>query len=113
MASGTSVCHPEHICNELLPVASPSRQGPCLWHFLFKHLVFLEKSSFLLVCPETTKSFSPSESCHPGCSAQTESKGRELFPVWHKVKCAKIWYCDPWVNHRIASALALKLCCRP
>lgn len=44
--------------------------------------IFLEASGTLFLCPETMRTLSPSESCHPGCSGQTE----KLLPVWHAVQ---------------------------
>lgn len=63
VASGTSD-NPKHICDELLPVAIPSRWGPCLWHFLFKHLVFLRgfwRKIVFFSCAQRPKGVSLSE----------------------------------------------------
>lgn len=117
MKSSTSVSHPEHICDEL-PTDCLSKQrgslfmaSPVQTSGVLK--IFLEASISLFLCPETMRTFSPSESCYPGCSGQIEDKGKQLLAVWHEAKCNKIWCGDPWRNHRIAPALALKLCCRP
>lgn len=118
MKSGNSVYHPEHICDELstdclskktrsLFMASPVQTSD-----VFK--IFLEASSFLFLCPETSflAMISLSESCHLGCSGQMEDKGKQLLPVWHEAKRSKMLCCDQWRNYRFASSLALQLCFR-
>lgn len=114
MASGTTE-HPEHICDELLPVAFPSRRCPCLWHFLFKHLVFLRcfwrKIGFFSYAQRPQWVSLSEKVVTQVVLHKWKVKGYNFCLYGIKPSAPKYGTVIPgWI--RIASAVALKLCCR-